>query len=137
MTEKEIYIEIAERFIYSCAENLDKAIDIQEFIGFGTYHAFESIGGAFNTHIGQPVPKGHEKKINTFVLNYRRQTISRIPPERIASLAIILNAMRNKFLYPEDTPLGFKAPKQQISLANARDVTSRVNGIIRALKAAM
>jgi len=137
MTEKEIYIEIAERFIYSCTESIVHTIDIQEIIGFSVYHAFESIGGAFNLHVGQSVPLKHEKKINTFVLNYRRHTISRVRPEKIAALAITLNAMRNKFLYPEDTPLGFIAPKQQMSFANARDLTRQVNGVIKLLVANM
>lgn len=137
MTEKEIYIEIAERFIHSCKENLDKRINIQEAIGFNAYHAFESIGGAYNAHIGERVPMAHNKKIDSFAFNYRRNPIARVDPSRIAYLAIILTNLRNKLLYPDATPAGLVAPKDQLSLSNIKTLTSQINGVIRLLTASM
>jgi len=137
MTEKEIYIEIAERFIQCCADQITNSIDYQETIGFKAYHAFESIGGAFNSHLGRTVPGKHNAKINSFVNNYRHNAFSTINPLTIAKMAIALNSMRNKYLYPYPTPIGLKAPKDQITLAQARQLTSRINGIIRHLVSAM
>jgi hypothetical protein len=133
MTEKEIYIEIAKRFILNCNESLTKGIDIQEAIGFNLYHAFESIGGAVNCHLGHRVPLAHQRKIDTFAFNYRRNTISRIRPQTIGTLAITLSNLRNKFLYPETTPNGLVCPKDQLSMANIRQLTSQINGIINQL----
>src|SRR5690606_15672624 len=123
MTEKEIYIEIAERFIQSCQGHLDNGLNIQEVIGFKTYHAFESIGGAVNCHLGFNVPRVHEKKLTSFVTNYRNNTFASVNPATLATLAILLNSMRNKYLYPEKIPTGHKSPKDQISLTQARQLT--------------
>ncbi len=137
MTEKEIYIEIAQRFIESCREQLANNINLQETIGFKAYHAFESIAGAFNSHLGQPVPMKHERKLNSFVDNYRHNAFAGVTPLAIAKLAIVLNSMRNKFLYPDPTPIGLKAPKDQLTLAQTRQLTTQVNGIINRLVGAM
>lgn len=137
MTEKEIYIDIAQRYIQSCAAQIANNIDFQETIGFKTYHAFESIAGAFNSHLGRPVPLKHEKKLNAFVDNYRHNAFASVTPVTIAKLAIALNSMRNKYLYPDQTPVGLKAPKDQLSIAQARQLTKQINGIIIRLVAAM
>lgn len=137
MTEKEIYIEIAQRFILNCVNSLANGVHIQEAIGFNIYHAFESVGGAVNCHLNQRVPMAHQRKIDTFAFNYRRHAFARVRPETIAALAITLSNLRNKFLYPETTPHGFVAPKNQLTLANARQLTTQVNGIIRQLTAEM
>ena len=137
MTEKEIYIEIAQRFIQCCSDQISNNINFQETIGFKSYHAFESIGGAFNSHLGFSVPWKHETKIKSFVGNYRRNAFSTINPLTIAKMAIALNSMRNKYLYPDSTPVGLKAPKDQITLPQAKQLTSQVNGIIRRMVEAM
>jgi hypothetical protein len=137
MTEKEIYIEIAQRFIQSCTEQIVNNINFQETIGFKTYHAFESIAGAFNSHNGHRIPWKHEKKLNSFVDQYRRNSIARVTPLTIAQIAIVLNSMRNKYLYPEPSPMGLKAPKDQLTIAQAKQLTAKVNGIINRLVEAM
>ena len=137
MTEKEIYIEIAQRFIQSCEDQLNNNINFQETIGFKTYHAFESIAGAYNCHLGQRVSLVHEKKLNSFVHNYKHNAFAALSPTTIATLAITLNSMRNKYLYPESTPSGLKSPKDQLTIAQARQLTRQVNGIINRLVAAM
>lgn len=137
MTEKEIYIEISQRFIQSCLDQIANNINFQETIGFKTYHAFESIAGAYNSHLGQRVSLVHEKKINSFVHNYKHNAFANVSPVRIATLAIILNSMRNKYLYPESTPAGLKSPKEQLTMAQARQLTNSVNGIISRLIASM
>ena len=137
MTEKEIYIEIAQRFIQSCRDQLANNINFQETIGFNTYHAFECIAGALISHLGHPVPKKHERKLNSFVANYSHNPFAGVTPRQIAELAAILNSMRNKYLYPYPTPIGWKAPKDQLTITEARQLTSRVNGIINRLVGAM
>lgn len=137
MTEKEIYIEIAKRFIQSCRDQLANNINFQETIGFKTYHAFECIAGAVNSHLGQAVPMKHEKKLNSFVQNYRHKPFAGVTPSTIAALAITLNSMRNKYLYPDPTPTGLKAPKDQLTIAQARQLTTQVYGVINRLLSAM
>lgn len=137
MTTKEIYIEISERFIESAEKQIDNNILFQEVLGFSGYHAFESIAGAFNLHIGQPVSLSHEKKLATFSINYRRNKISRIDPKAVGQLAILLNSMRNKFLYPENTPTGDISPKEQIKIDEIKKIVKQVKGIIKKLKEKM
>jgi hypothetical protein len=137
MTEKEIYIEIAQRFIESCNAQLANGINFQETVGFKSYHAFESIAGAFNSHLGQQVPLKHEKKLTTFVQSYKYNAIASVSPQTIAILAITLNSLRNKFLYPEKTTISLKTPKEQMTLAQVTQLTKQINGIIKRLVAAM
>lgn len=137
MTEKEIYIEIAERFILSCQDHLGRGVNILEVVGFKNYHAFESIGGAVNCHLGSTVPRAHARKLTSFVTNYQRNSFASVNPATIATLAIVLNSMRNKYLYPEKTPAGHKSPKEQITLTQARQLTSQINGLIQRLKREM
>ena len=99
MREDEAYLEIAERFIDSCDGHISNAINIQEVIGFKTYHAFESLGGAFNSHYGHNVPRGHAKKINAFVTNSRHNP--QVNNHNVAFVAMLVASMRNKYLYPE------------------------------------
>lgn len=129
MNEDEAYLDIAKRFINSCEEHLNNGINIQEVLGFKSYHAFESIAGAFNSHYGNRVPMSHARKLNSFVSNAR--TNNQVNGIAIATIAMTLNSMRNKYLYPEPQGTNFKTPKEQVSLTNVRDMIRRINGIIR------
>lgn len=129
MKEDEAYLEIAERFIDSCDGHVKNAINIQEVIGFKTYHAFESLGGAFNSHYGHTVPRGHAKKINTFVTNSRNN--AQINQHNVAVVAMLVASMRNKYLYPELVSGAYKNPKDQLSMTDARTMITRVKGILR------
>lgn len=132
MNEDEAYLDIANRYLESCEEHISNNINIQEVIGFKSYHAFESIGGAFNSHFGHPVPKSHVGKLNTFIANARHNP--HVNGRAIATVAILMHSVRNKYLYPESSGSSFIIPKQQISLTSAKDAVRRVKGIIRQIE---
>lgn len=132
MNEDDGYLKIAQRFLLSCAQHIANGINIQEVIGFKTYHAFESIAGAYNSHYCHHVPRGHVKKLNAFVVNTRHN--ANVNSRAIAALAITLNSMRNKFLYPEKTGTIYKRPEDQISMTNAKLIARRVKGIFRQIE---
>lgn len=132
MREDEAYLEIAERFIDSCDGHVQHEINIQEVIGFKTYHAFESLGGAFNSHYEHTVPKGHERKINAFVANSRGN--QQVNGHNVAVVAILVASLRNKYLYPEFVNETFKNPKDQLSMTDAKEMIKRVKGILRQVK---
>lgn len=129
MREDEAYLEIAERFIDSCDGHVSNGINIQEVIGFKTYHAFESLGGAFNSHYMHAVPKSHAKKINTFVTNSRHN--GQVNGHNVAVVAMLVASMRNKYLYPQLIGGTYKNPKDQLSLTDAKTMISKVKGILR------
>ncbi len=132
MREDEAYLEIAERFIESCDGQINNSINIQEVIGFKAYHAFESLGGAFNSHYGHSVSRSHARKINTFVLNSRNNAL--VNGHSVAAVAMLVASMRNKYLYPELISGNYKNPKDQLSMTNARTIVSKVKGIMRQVK---
>jgi hypothetical protein len=132
MSEDEAYLEIAERFLESCDGHLNHSINVQEVIGFKTYHAFESLGGAFNSHYGLAVPNSHAKKINTFVINSRHNPY--VKGHNVALVAMVVASMRNKYLYPELVSGIYKTPKDQLSMTDARTMVTRVKGILRQVK---
>lgn len=132
MREDEAYLEIAQRFIQSCDGHINSGINIQEVVGFKAYHAFESLGGAFNSHYGHNVPMGHAKKINAFVTNSRHN--HQVNNHNVAVIAMLLSSMRNKYLYPEPIGPSFKNPKDQVSMTDARTMVARVKGILRQIE---
>lgn len=129
MNEDEAYLHIAKRYLESCEQHIANGINIQEVVGFKTYHAFESIGSAYSSHHGHNVPRSHPSKINTFVASSNHD--HRVNYRAVAILAMTLSSMRNKYLYPELVGSDFKNPDEQISMTAARDLTRRIRGIIR------
>lgn len=129
MTEKEVYLELAERFITAASSEITNS-QIHEAASFESYHAFESLAGAFNCHLGAPVPRSHAKKLNAFVNNYHHNTLTRIHSSTIAALAITLSSMRNKYLYPHPDGTDFLAPKSHLTLAQATRQISQIKSII-------
>ncbi|NBA86848.1 hypothetical protein GVN16_13820 [Emticicia sp. CRIBPO] len=129
MKEDEIYLEIAKRYIKSCDHLINNGSNLQEVIGFKAYHAFESLGGAFNSHYGLHIPKGHLKKINAFVTNSRH--CKYVTCQSIATVSMLLSSNRNKYLYPENVGGVFKSPQDQLSMTDAKLIVSRVKGILK------
>lgn len=132
MNEDEAYLSVAQRFLSSCEVHLQHHSNLQEVVGFDSYHAFESIGGAYNAHYGHPVPRSHTGKLNSFVANSRFD--GNVNPRAIAALAMTLNSLRNRYLYPERNGSDFITPEEQISLTDVRRAVQRVRGIIRQIE---
>ena len=132
MKEDEAYLDVARRFQESCEQHIANNIDIQEVIGFKSYHAFESIGSAYIAHHARRVPNPHVKKLNEFVKTARRDI--RVNSHAIAALAMLLNSMRNKYLYPEKIGTDYKRPQDQISLTDAKSTVKRIKGIVRQIE---
>jgi hypothetical protein len=132
MTATEAYLDVANRYISSCEEHITNNIDIQEVLGFKSYHAFESVGGAFNSYRGETIPRRHQDKINLFVLNARREGLPN--QKAIATIAILLNSLRNKCLYPDFDGTNYISTQDQISLSDAKNLVRRVKGIITTIE---
>lgn len=132
-------MSISNRYIESVELLIDNDCEIQEVIGFKAYHIFESLGGAFVAYLNEPIPLGHEKKINAFVANYKRVKLGRTNHQAIAKMAILLNSLRNKMLYPEvilphpTAPKTVLEPKDQIPLKDATELFKRIKGIAHSI----
>lgn len=139
----EAYLNIAHRFIESTEILIEGESNIQEVIGFKVYHIFESLGGAFVSYVNQPVPLGHEKKLNAFISNYKTKKIAKTDPRVIAKLAITLNSLRNKMLYPElippmsSNPIELIEPQEHITLLEASKLFKQVKGISKSITEAV
>jgi len=122
------YQRIAERSLEAAHASLDA--HVQEKGAFLAYHAFESTGCALSFRNGHPVGPAvnHQRKIDTFVrvagqLGNRRH---------VFVVAQIVNALRNRVLYPEVMPGGaINRPENRITERNGRDLARRVGGIVR------
>jgi len=129
MPRPELYRRIAER--YAEASQLTNN-DVPEASGFSAYHAFESIGCAWIRYHGQHVPlRPHSAKINVFVRLSHGQRFGR----GVATLAILMNSLRNEMLYPAQDGGAYVLPETRISSTNARDLLRRVRGVIRQVSA--
>lgn len=129
MPQPQQYQRIAERY-ENAADLTDE--DIPEASGFCSYHAFESIGGAWIRRNGRPVPLSHQKKINVFISLARNEAFE----YPAATLAIMLDAMRNTMLYPiENGNGGHDLPETRLSAREAANLLRRVRGVIRQVSA--
>lgn len=126
MPRPDQYRRIADR--YAEAAQLTNG-NVPEASGFAAYHAFESIGCAWIRHCGQRVPRSpHRAKIDRFIRLSRGERFER----GAATLAILMNALRNEMLYPiPDGRGGYILPEIRISASNATNLLRRVRGIIR------
>jgi hypothetical protein len=120
MTESEIYLSIAVRFLAGSAATNRR---VHELSGFACYHAFESAGGAFVTGRGRRYPRGHQAKLNTFVAQCRGERFHR----GVAALASAVNGLRNLCLYPNQTGSTWSHPMSALTAANAADLHRRVS----------
>ena len=120
------YIEIAERYLISADSSLNSGI--HESATFQAYHAFESTGGALAVSAGRYYPM---PQLNVFTVasNGRPYAIA------VAQLAIQLNALRNRCLYPEETPDGVVIrPRNRLTQSQAVRIWSRVKGIFNRVR---
>ena len=132
MPLSQAYIEIAERYLISADSSLNSGI--HESATFQDYHAFESTGGALAVSTGRYYPTPHTRKLNIFTVasNGRPYAIA------VAQLAIQLNALRNRCLYPEETPGGVVIrPRNRLTQSQAvriwrwvKDIFNRVRNDI-------
>ncbi|MCF7622523.1 MULTISPECIES: hypothetical protein [Bacillaceae] len=129
MTEKEIYKNLAERFIYSAEQHIINNVNKQEVVAFKAYHALESIASAYTRHFGRTVSRYHRQKLQDFLNLYNTQGLGTIPPRDIAQLVSEVESIRNNFLYPIKGATVL-APKDYIDLAYATHLSQRINGVI-------
>ncbi len=131
MDLKKGYLRISRRSLVAATETL--RANIQEAIGFYSYHAFESLGGAVCHHHGRSYSnQSHRKKINQFVAasNSYRFGLT------VAYLAIVLSSVRNECLYPQEGPDGSVIlPEHAIPITHAKRLLSGVRGIYRSIAA--
>jgi hypothetical protein len=118
----DIYRRISERFLQ--VANIT-CIPVWEGSGFASYHAFESIGAAWIRHRGRNVPMSHRAKLNAF-----RTLAPAAHRHSIAGVAIAVNALRNRMLYPVQVGGGaYDRPENQFTPAQAQQLRQRVDGI--------
>ena len=123
------YIQVAERYTTGSQAGMDAGV--QESGAFQAYHAFESTRGALATSRGHNYPRSHVRKLNMFtnLSNGRSYGIA------VAQLAIQLNALRNRCLYPEEMPDGsIEEPRNRITEPQARRLLQRVRGILNRVR---
>ena len=132
MKEDEAYLNISKRYLESCEKHISNRVNLQEIIGFKSYHAFESIAGAFNSHFRHTVPKSHVRKLNSFVANARHNRY--VNSRAIATLAMTLNGVRNLCLYPEKDGGNYKLPMNRLSMKDAKELVRRVKGIVNKIE---
>lgn len=129
MTTPDQYKEISERYMEASDLLLNR---IHEASGFAAYHSFESIGAAWIRRNNQTVPQGHVSKLNHF----RSLSRGRRFGYAVARVAILVNSIRNKMLYPIPEPDGtFSTPKDKFTQSNIRDLNRRVKGVVNQIKA--
>jgi hypothetical protein len=123
MTECEIYLSIAERFLAGSAAVNNR---VHELSGFACYHAFESVGGAFVTGRGRRYPRGHKAKLNAFVTQCRAERFNRA----VAALAIKVNGLRNLCLYPTQNGPTWSHPMSAFTASDATQLHRRVSSVV-------
>lgn len=126
---KNAYLEEAERSL-SASTSLEKA-HIQEKVCFLTYHAFESLGGAYASSRGQTYPPSHVRKLNQFAASVTGRSYR----WAVANLTIKLASVRNSMLYPTILANGdVVGSKDRISMSHASNLRKRVAGLFRKMK---
>ena len=140
MRAKDVYTDIAQRYIASAKQLVSDENGTQEVIGFLTYHALESIGTAVIVHYNSSIPVNHETKLNMF-LSLCKKHLSRVVNIHLVATTIttmVNSDYRSKFLYPEYQNAKIrKAPKEQITMTEVRlliqDVDRIINQIVNAI----
>jgi len=128
MSLRNAYIDITKRSL--CAADATLNANIQESVGFHSYHAFESIGGALCSFRMIRYSRNHVTKMNQFVASSRTINISQRNKNMIAALAIQLSSIRNECLYPKEFPGGtIRLPQHLVTLNQAVNILRRVKYI--------
>jgi len=128
MREDEAYLDVARRYLKSCEEHIANNVNLQEVIGFTSYHAFESIAAAYASHHHVSISRNHRKKLDLFTKTSGLH--GDVDPHAVAVLVMIFYSMREKYLYPEKSGASFKRPQDQISITNAKKTVNKVRQII-------
>lgn len=136
MTEKEIYKELAQRYIFSAEQHIAKGINVEEVIAFIAYHAFECLCSAVIVHFNHKTPPNHDKKLKVFLILCKKNLGSSANLRAISLIVLRLSSVRNKFLYPElQARNRFKSPKEQFTITEVRlliqDVDKIINQILK------
>jgi hypothetical protein len=95
---------------------------LHEIAIFHAYHAFESICCAALA-LGETVPRAHSRKIERFLVRYRRLPFA----PGVAALAAAFGQARNQSLYP--SPSGI-APRHSLTSSEASRLIRRVGGVV-------
>ena len=125
MPDPKHYKDIAGRY-WDSANILNDSV--HEASAFAAYHAFESIGAAWLRHVGRRVPQPHRSKLREFASHSKRLKAGLA----IAKMAVLLQSLRNKLLYPFlISPGVYEVPRQALTTAEAKKLVSKVGGIVR------
>lgn len=136
MDAKSAYLDIVDRELLAAKATLDEGI--HEAATFHSYHAFESLGGAFCEALGRRYPRSHKSKLNTFVSEANRSVFRQKISRQVAVVAMILASVRNECLYPiRSVDKGFRPPRSEFDAVAARRMKHRVAGLCSAVKKAV
>jgi hypothetical protein len=129
MELKDAYVEISNRALLTAETNL--VAGISEAAGFYAYHAFESMGGALCTSVGEDYSFSHTKKIHQFIAVSKRRGLRNKIGHQVLGVAGML-ADRNQLLYPQQQiDNQVKLPSQVLSQTEAKSLLKRVKGICK------
>lgn len=102
-----------------------------EAAGFYAYHAFESMGGALCTSVGENYSMDHTHKINQFVGVAKRGVLRDRIGRGVSEVAALIMGIRNQLLYPRQVDDEVTLPTQVLSQEEARGLLKRVKGICK------
>jgi HEPN domain-containing protein len=129
MELKNAYVKVSRRAILA-AEAMLRA-GLPEATGFHAYHAFESMGGALCTSVGEDYSMGHAHKINQFTGVANRRGLRNKIGTGVLEVAMSLTAFRNQLLYPQLMEGKVILPEEVISQKEAETLLKRVRGICK------
>lgn len=133
MSEKEIYFDLAVRYLKASKEELLKENTSIEVSAFCVYHAYENIACATISHFKRMVPKKtHAKKLITFYAVIKNHKSFNSIRATINALNYQFVNMRNQALYPQPIEAQkFDHPKNIFNKAEIEKLQKRVEGIIK------
>src|ERR1700736_1618809 len=127
------FMEVAERSADSA--ELANTNSFPEVGAFLAYHSFESIGGAWCTHLGRTALQfgklKHFDKLTAFVKEARGFAFE----HHASALAIKVGSQRNDFLYPKsDGAGGHITPRMIRNPSEVTRIIAEVRGLFRRVK---
>ena len=132
MSEKEIYFDLAVRYLKASKEEFLKEDTKIEVSAFCVYHAYENIACATISHFNRVVPtRTHAKKLRTFYAVIKNDKNFKTLRTTINALNYQFLNMRNQALYPQTTDeQNFDHPKVFFAKDKIKELQKRVEGII-------
>ncbi len=133
MNAPDAFMEVAERS--ADAAVVANTNSFPEVGAFLAYHCFESIGGAWCTHLGRTTVQfgklKHVDKLTAFVKEAKGYAFER----QASALAIKVGSQRNDFLYPKsDGAGGHVTPKAVRKSSEVVKIIAEVRGLFRKVK---